>query len=216
MAMGNLSLFPHPSEPTWVFSMPVPFIFHFQRTPNSWTVALPWLLGSENISLGRKLPQAVSLVPTAQACLHLASTCTPLPSFYQQIPLYYSNNAPLVPGKPTWCTKMLCNTKWLLPLVLLKNGNSSKISFLLCSHQVQWLQFPFFFFFNMKQTTSVTIHVWGLFLSLLSVKYKSCFYDFCKSWLFTPCFCKPKFLIKRIKWFVFACSLYSKYLLKYH
>lgn len=60
--------------------------------------------------------------------------------------------------------------------------------------------FRFFFLFIMKQTTSVTIHVWALFLSLLSVKYKSCFYDFCKSWLFTPCFCKPKFLIKRIKW----------------
>lgn len=44
--------------------------------------------------------------PPAQAYSHLASTCTLLPL----IPLYYSNNASLVPGKPTWCTKMLSLT----------------------------------------------------------------------------------------------------------
>lgn len=92
-------------------------------------------------------------------CLH----CTWLPSFHQQIPLDDSNNAPLVPGKPTWCTKMLCNTKWLLPLVLLKSGNSSKISFTLCWHQCTVATVSFFFFFLLIWSKPpVTIHVWGL------------------------------------------------------
>jgi len=76
-------------------------------------------------------------------CLH----CTWLPSFDQQIPLDDSNNAPLVPGKPTWCTKMLCNTKWLLPLVLLKSGNSSKNKFhLMLTSMYSGYSFLFFFF----------------------------------------------------------------------
>lgn len=32
--------------------------------------------------------------------------------------------------------------------------------------------------------------------------------------LFTPCFCKPKFLIKRIKKWLFVCSLYFKLTIK--
>lgn len=81
--------------------------------------------------------------------------------------------------KTHWSINMLCNTE----RILLPDGNSS-VSFTLCWHQwmVATVSIPFFSF-NMKQAASATT-MFGL-VPISCVKYKLCFYDFCKSTFYT-------------------------------
>lgn len=167
---GKLSL----STSFWAYMS----LFHCQfltysiskELPTLGTVALPWVSGQRtSISSWRKqLPQAVSLSTRCPGWLTLPPPAYHCPLSPKRSHSIIATMPPLVPGKPTWCSKMLCNTKWLLPLLLLNSGNSSKITFhlMLASVYSGYGFFFFFFPFNMKQTISVTIHVWGSFMSL--------------------------------------------------
>lgn len=141
-------------------SMPVPSMFHFQRTVRPPDSGTGMNFSQKTCFLVKKLPLQYHFSAHSPdlltPCLHLH-----ISALSATKPYCPSNNASLVPGKPTWCAKMLCNTKWLLPPVLLNNGKSSRISFMLCQYQCMVVTFSISF--KMKQTTSIIIHIWGLF-----------------------------------------------------
>jgi hypothetical protein len=128
---GELPICLHLSIATWVFPCQF-FPYTIPKNPK------PLDSGTSMNFRVRKL-----LFPYERS-KQLPSTLPPhLPSCYHQTSLCSKNNASLVPGKPTWCTEMLCNTKWLFPSTTQQwKCLSDKLHVMLASTCSGWLQSP--------------------------------------------------------------------------